>query len=204
MSIDQEGKCEPYSVCWLKSSGPVLNSETVARWVYTPPHVHKPLPGELCDTFFEDVLNNGLSVQRIYCRWGASRKSIHSKGQKLVENDGQPNASGEVRACRKYLGVVHFSVAEMREIRVEIENDVAKLRIYDTAIEGNATHAEAMMMNQGQTKKIRTMLNQQMRTRLLVMANRGGIYKSPYIDQSDTDLLALNLTVNDLTCSLER
>lgn len=202
-SIDKEGKCEPYSVCWKISSGPVLNSETVARWVYTPPHVQKPLPGELCDTFFEDVTSNGLSVQRIYNRWEISRKDIHHKGQKSVENDGQPNASGVVRACRKYLGVIHFSADEMREAYVKVQDDEGKLRIYDTAIKGNVAHAEAMLMNQGQTRKIRTMLNQQMRTKLMVMANQSGIYKSPYIDCSDTDLLALKLNVKDSSFTLE-
>ena len=199
--VDPDGRCEKYSVCLHHSAGPVLDSEKVGRWLYTPPHVEKPLPGELCDSFFDDAFSSGLSVQRFYCCWKSIRRGLHSLGQKSVETNGATRASAAVRDQRKYLGIVHFSVQELRQQRVELQGGVALIRIYDTAMKCNTTHAEVAAIAAGPTKKIRKMVAQQMRVRLMTLAKSSGIFKSPYVGPADPDLLALKIEIHDIDCT---
>jgi hypothetical protein len=174
----------------------VGDGEVVARWVFTPPHVKRPLPGELSDTFFEDIDSNGMSVQRVLCHWPRSRDEVHQLGQKQVANDGVPNEHGEIRAARTYLGAIKFTAKELRTLNVDLPNN-CHVRIYDTALPGNKKHAEVMVALQAATKKARTTARQQLRVRLYVLAQKSGVFKSPYISNNDAHLLGLNIAVRD-------
>lgn len=197
LSIDPNGDCEKYSVKLTLSSGPVLDSEVVGRWVYTPPHVTKPLPGELCDSYFEDIISNGLSVQRYYNLWKFSKKKVHKLGHEPTLQPPRQAESGETRPQRKYLGVIRLPITTLREMRSEHGEHSAKLRIYDTAIPKNHCHGEAILVNsENAPRKTRSILAQQMRTRLMVLAQNSGIDKSPHIPANDPDLLALNISIN--------
>jgi hypothetical protein len=198
IDTDLDGACQRYSVCLGLSPGPVVDSETLARWVYSPPHVKRPLPGELSDVFFEDAFDNGLSVQRVLCRWNVSRDEIHRRGQQTVANDGTPNADGDIRVKRTYLGAVQFSAKELRALRAEAEQSIAELHIYDTALSDNPRHAEVMANIRGSTKKQKKMVRQQMRVHLYILANSNGIYKSPLLCDDNADLLALNMPIKDM------
>ena len=70
------------------------------------------------------------------------------------------------------------------------------MRVYDTALPQNAGHAEAMADNKGATRKVKSMLRQQMCIRLMYMAQSAGIHRSPFIDNYDADLMALGVTIH--------
>lgn len=203
ISKDPEGRCQTITLSEKYSPGPVGDVETLARWVFTPPHVAKPLPGQLSDTFFEDIESNGMSVQRIHCHWSRSRGDIHHLGHRQVENDGALDANGIARPVRTYLGAIKFSARELRELTVEAESGSCDVRIYDTAEDGNPLHAEAMVNLVADTKKKKTAIRQQLRVRLYVLAERSGIFKSPLISKTDPHLVALNIAVKDAELGLQ-
>ncbi len=191
VELDPDGACQRYSVCLKHSPGPVLDSEGLARWVFTPPHVKKPLPGEFCDSFFEEIFSTGLSIQRLHCKWSRASKEVHELGQAQVKDDGKPDANGFVRPKRTYLGAIQFSTSELRNLKAVVDDATTELHVYDTGLPANRKHAEVMARAHGGTNKKLKASRQQMRVRLMVLANQSGIYKSPFLEENDPNLLAL-------------
>lgn len=198
LALDPKNQIQRYSVSPPLSKGPVSNFEDLVRFVFTPPHVKKPLPGEISDVFFEDIFSNGLSVQRLHCRWSVMKADIHSRGVEQTKGVSNVGEDGSIRPQRKYLGVIKLSALALRGLQVHVDDGgKTSIRIYDTAMPNNIWHAECMAETLGNTNKAKKMARQQLRVRLLAEASKSGIFKSAYITASDADLMALALEIRD-------
>ncbi len=114
------------------SPGILTNQEFVCRQLIQP--VEATLDGEFTPTAFGDVMNKGLSVNR------CSHTSLHeanSAGLKRVE---EYNTANSDKPERKYLGLIYFSVSDLRKIQADSRERACA--IYDTGKLDDKSHAD--------------------------------------------------------------
>ena len=112
------------------SPGVVGDDEDVARNVYSPIHINNET-GEVLPTFFSDVKDKGLSVNRIE---HVSAQGMREMGLIKLKTD---LANG--KTDRTYEGFVR---AKADNIRAVSDENGRSFCVLDTALEGNVSHAD--------------------------------------------------------------
>ncbi|MDU6683842.1 MAG: hypothetical protein E6470_09525 [Enterobacteriaceae bacterium] len=113
----------------IGSPGVVLNSETVARQIFSPIHYDED-KNEIVAAAFSDVKDKGLSVNRLQ---HSSESIIHEAGIAKAERDR------ERRPDREYIG---FCMAEVGNIRSIEEAGTQIFTVYDSALPQANHHAD--------------------------------------------------------------
>ena len=119
------------------SPKPVENSEVLCRQLVQP--IHFQDDGTIDPTAFEDVMNKGLSTDRLKYRDLAESRS------EGVERAERHNVDFPLKPRRELVALAKFNVAEIRGITAMNTSDRA-LAVYDTALPANPAHADVCVV----------------------------------------------------------
>jgi len=119
------------------SPEPVANGEVLCRQLVQPIHFQED--GSINPTAFDDVMNKGLSTDRLKYRDIAESRS------EGVERAERHNAEFPLKPQRELVALAKFNVSEVRSITAMNTNDRA-VAVYDTALPANPAHADVCVV----------------------------------------------------------
>lgn len=140
-----EWECETAS---QHSPGPVDDKEILCRQIISPIHYDEEA-NALTAAAFDDVANKGLSVNRLSY---TSNSDITRNAENRVENHNQHNSEEKKR--RTFIGILQFNCIEIRSITVNVNvlTPVRGLAVFDTASEGDQSHADICQIVKGRAE----------------------------------------------------
>lgn len=118
----EKHKTSPYS------TGPVQNSEKIARFVFSPLSVN-PKTGKIKNNIFGHAFTNGCSTQREDL---ASDDEIRAFKNKFIASDSRWT----------WYGTLITDCATLRSIGLPRQQNIRAMCVYDTAEKDNPSHAE--------------------------------------------------------------
>jgi hypothetical protein len=119
------------------SPEPVANGEVLCRQLVQPIHFQED--GSINPTAFDDVMNKGLSTDRL------KHRDIAESWSEGVERAERHNADFPLKPRRELVALAKFHVAEVRSITSMNTNDRA-VAVYDTALQANPAHADVCVV----------------------------------------------------------
>jgi hypothetical protein len=174
---DKDGtkQTEKVSEC---SPGPVSDEEILARSLEYPNKFTDE--GGLSDTLFQDAFTHGASAQRLPGGWDIHSSDVHSRFEFRAKSrregtDGRPPDPENL-----YIGAFHMSAAELRACKLDSDK-ASRVRIYDAGEAADQLHAEIVVDATGLSRPQR----KEMRVRLMVLAQRRGLFVSPHLPAED-------------------
>jgi hypothetical protein len=111
----------------------VRNDEVLYRQLVQP--IHFQNDGSIDPTAFDDVMNKGLSTDRVKYR------DLAESQNEGVARAERHNAEFPMKARRELVAFAQFIAGEIREVTAMNSNDRA-LAVYDTALPDNLAHAD--------------------------------------------------------------
>jgi hypothetical protein len=154
----------------------VKDEELLARSLEYPSKFQAE--GGLNDALFQDAFSHGASAQRLTDGWVSHEEDVHSRfeARAKVRRDG----SGGMQASPEftYVGLLQMTAGELRGLR--LNGDVkARVRVYDAGNEeSDPLHAEIVADASG----LKKLQRHELRVRLMALAQRRGLYVSPYLE----------------------
>ncbi|RRS32911.1 MAG: hypothetical protein P794_00540 [Epsilonproteobacteria bacterium (ex Lamellibrachia satsuma)] len=115
----------------------VKNNEKVARQIHSPIHVMETNPNQLTNLAFEDMINKGLSINRL--KYAISKDDLHKRGREKAARDRKGSSTRKAKPDRKYFGLAFANVIDIRSV---VENDKRCFVIYDTSSVSCPSHAD--------------------------------------------------------------
>jgi hypothetical protein len=146
-------------IAWEKVSAsefspkPVGNDEILCRQLVQP--IHFQDDGSIDPSAFDDVMNKGLSTDRLKYR---DLEESQSEGVARAERH---NADFPMKPRRKLVAFAQFYVGEIRDVTAMNSDDRA-LAVYDTALPSNPSHADICVVaekTKGNRRSIRSKLH---------------------------------------------
>ncbi|WP_301233813.1 hypothetical protein [Pandoraea cepalis] len=193
IDIDPNGDCQTHKVSEHSPSA-VDSEEIIARGIDFPLR-QDPVSG-INDTLFQDAFTFGASSQRLMGEWSKVGQAIHDRYEERARRrrsgeDGRP-ANEEWQ----YIGAIHVTARELRELQLEDVPRNARVRVYDAGHSADdPLHADVMVDASdfvGELKAKRKLL----RVKLMNVACRRGLFRSPYLSVTDPRLLNIQIELH--------
>lgn len=186
---DPEGGCQEHKISPYSPSH-VEHDELLARSIDFP--LREEPSGGINDSLFQDAFTFGASVQRIPKDWKQSEHIIHTRYEDRASKRRLGEVGREPSNDWRYIGSVHVTAGELRKVQMEVVRK-GRVRVYDAAhTPDDPLHADVMVDASGLDKSFRKLL----RVMLMNEACRRGLYVSPHISPSDTNLLRDQITLH--------
>lgn len=157
------------------SPGPVEDDELLARSLEFPNKFTDT--GGLNEELFQDAFNKGASAQRIPQGWVKHAGDVHSRFEARAQSRRDGSDGRSPNPENLYVGVFHIEAGELRACKLD-DDTLERVRVYDAANSpDDPLHADVIIDDSGLTRPKR----KELRLRLMILAERRGLYVSPYL-----------------------